>query len=214
MLDKIKDIQLNLNGSKTNYYTGNYSRNSFAKKNFHYTDTLKCSEAVQFIMQKKWQIKELFFLSGKNLSISFLVSGIEFHTIIDTSELSTLSKIDYSISSEKEVNYEKQKLTAFISMDITDKESNGKNIENELPGIQMLLKRLFSLNVENELSSDDSTALDNLFDDIIEFIIFDMSYINYSLFEFITKLTGSKININPNEEYPLITLNKIQVIKI
>ncbi len=214
MLDKIKDIQLNLNGSKTNYYTGQYSRNNFAKKDFQYTDTLKCSEAVQYIMQKKWQIKELFFLSGKNLSVSFVASEIEFHTIIDTNELNSLSKIDYSISSEKEVHDEKKKLTAFISLDITEKDSKGKNIESELPGIKMLIKRLFSLNIENELNSNDSTVLNNLFDDIIEFISFDMSYINYSLFEFIAKLTGSKINVAPIENNPLITLNKIQVEKV
>ncbi len=214
MLDKIKDIQLNLNASRNDYYTGQYKRNNGTKKDFQYNDSLKCSEAIQYIMQKKWQIKELFFSSGKNLSITFITSGIEFHTIIDTGELNSLSKISYSISSEKDINDVKKKLTAFISIDITEENSNDKNIESELPGIKMLIKRLFSLNIENELNSNDSSVLNNLFDDIIEFISFDMSYINHGLFEFIMKLTGSKINLLPNEDYPLITLNKIIVVKI
>ncbi len=214
MLDKIKDIQLNLNGSQNDYYTGQYKKNNAAKRDFQYNDSLKCSEAIQYIMQKKWQIKELFFSSGKNLSISFVTSGIEFHTIIDTGGLNSLSKINYSISSEKDVNDVKKKLTAFISMDISEEKSNDKNIVSELPGIKMLVKRLFSLNIENELNSNDSSVLNNLFDDIIEFISFDMTYINYSLFEFIMKLTGSKINLVPKEDYPLIALNKIQVVKV
>ncbi len=209
MLDKIKDIQLNLNGSKTEYYTGQYKRNN-PKKDLNYTDTLSCSEAVQYIMQKKWQIKELFLLSSQRVSITFSVVGIEFHSIIDTGEINKLSKIDYSISSEKDINEIKKKLTAFISMDIIENNFN-RNIENELPGIKMLFKRLFSLNIENELNSDDSMMLDSLFDDILEFISFDLSYINFSLFEFITKLTGSKINISTNNIYPSITLNKIKV---
>ncbi len=209
MLDKIKDIQLNLNGSKTAYYSGQYKKNN-PKKGLDYTDTLSCSEAVQYIMQKKWQIKELFLLSSQRVSITFSVAGIEFHSIIDTGEIIKLSKIDYSISSEKDINEIKQKLTAFISMDINENNFN-KNIENELPGIKMLFKRLFSLNIENELNSDDSMMLDSLFDDILEFINFDLSYINFSLFEFITKLTGSKINISTSNIYPSITLNKIKV---
>ena len=214
MLDKIKDIELNLNSSRNDYYTGQYKRNSVTKRDFQYTDSLKCSEAVQYIMQKKWQIKELFFSSGKNLSISFITQGIEFHTTIDTGELNSLSRIDYAISSEKDVNDVKKKLTAFISMDIAEENRNDKNIVSELPGIKMLIKRLFSLNIENELNSNDSSVLNNLFDDIIEFISFDMAYINFSLFEFIMKLTGSKINLVPKEDYPLITLNKIQVVRI
>ena len=214
MLDKIKDIQLNLNASRNDYYTGQYKRNSVTKRDFQYNDSLKCSEAIQYVMQKKWQIKELFFSSGKNLSISFVTSDLEFHTTIDTGELNSLSKINYSISSVKDVNDIKKRLTASISMDITDENSNDKNIVSELPGIKMLIKRLFSLNIENELNSDDSSVLNNLFDDIIEFISFDMNYVNYSLFEFIMKLTGSKINLVPNKDYPVITLNKIQVVKI
>ena len=214
MLDKIKDIQLNLNSSRNDYYTGQYKRNSVAKRDFQYSDSLKCSEAIQYVMQKKWQIKELFFSSGKHLSISFITSDIEFHTTIDTGELNSLSKISYSISSETDVSDIKKKLTAFVTMDITEENLNDKNIVSELPGIKMLIKRLFSLNIENELNSDDSSVLNNLFDDIVEFIIFDMTYINYSLFEFIMKLTGSKINLVPKEEYPLITLDKIQVVKI
>lgn len=211
MLDKIKDIQLNLNGSKNDYYTGQYKRNKSAKRDFRYNDSLKCSEAIQYVMQKKWQIKELFFSSGKDLSITFISSGIEFHTIINTSELNSISHMEYSISSEKDDNDIKKKLTAFISIDITEDNSNNKNIVSELPGIKMLIKRLFSLNIENELNSSDSSVLNNLFDDIIEFISFDMTYINYSLFEFIMKLTGSKINPIHNKDLPLITLNKIQV---
>ena len=149
-----------------------------------------------------------------NTSISFITQGIEFHTTIDTGELNSLSRIDYAISSEKDVNDVKKKLTAFISMDIAEENRNDKNIVSELPGIKMLIKRLFSLNIENELNSNDSSVLNNLFDDIIEFISFDMAYINFSLFEFIMKLTGSKINLVPKEDYPLITLNKIQVVRI
>lgn len=212
MLDKINDIQLNLNGSKNDYYTGQYKKNN-VKKDLQYTDTLNCSEAIQCIMQKKWQIRELFFLSGKRVSIKFLASEIEFHTIIDTGEINTFLKIDYSIGSEKEINGVKKKLTAFISMDISENNFE-KNIENELPGIKMLFKRLFSLNIENELSLNDNKSLDNLFDDIIEFISFDLAYINNGIFEFITKLTGSKIKISAENPYPQITLNKIQVTDI
>ena len=214
MLDKIKDIQLNLNSSRNDYYTGQYKRNNSSKKDFQYNDSLKCSEAIQYIMQKKWQIKELFFSSGKNLSITFIASDIEFHTTIDTSTLNSISHMDYSISSEKDDNDVKKKLTAFISMDITENNSDDKNIVSELPGIKMLIKRLFSLNIENELNSSDSSVLNNLFDDIIEFISYDMTCINYSLFEFIMKLTGSKINPVPNKNLLLITLNRIQVANI
>ena len=214
MLDKIKDIQLNLNSSRNDYYTGQYKRNNSSKRDFQYNDSLKCSEAIQYIMQKKWQIKELFFSSGKNLSITFIASDIEFHTTIDTSTLNSISHMDYSISSEKDDNDVKKKLTAFISMDITENNSDDKNIVSELPGIKMLIKRLFSLNIENELNSSDSSVLNNLFDDIIEFISYDMTCINYSLFEFIMKLTGSKINPVPNKNLLLITLNRIQVANI
>jgi len=212
MLDKIKNLNLNLSSPKPETYGALFNKKKQGK-NYKQSnsDSLSRSDALQFLSEKNWQILEIFFPSEKKISVSFLVSEIEFNTLIDFNELNKISEISYKISSEKEINNERKRLTAFISTSIWENNQSDQIINNELKGLKLLLKRLFDLNVSNILSAEDSTVLNNIFDDINEAVDSNLNYINNCLFEFISKLTGAKINISPEVGDKQISLIKIKV---
>lgn len=211
MIEKIENLSLKINNSKTGNYTSPYKMNS-NHVNFHSVigDNLQRSEALEYLIEKHWQILEIFFLNDKKLSIKFLFSEIEFKTLIDFSELNYIHELTYSISSEKEINEEKKRLTAIVSVSIDDDNQFENQNNEELKGLKTLIKRLFGLNISTELTSEDSSVLNNMLDDIFTPVFNNLGYINNCLFNFILKLTGSKIN-RPVTQIRNLQLNKIKV---
>jgi hypothetical protein len=212
MLDRIKIVGLNLDSSKTGTYGGQFKKHN-QDKNFRQSnsDNLSRSEALLFLLERNWHIQKILFPDEKKISVTFLVSDLEFKTRIDFSELNQMSEISYSIASIKEINNEKKKLTASITTGVSDNGQWDHIIDIELNDLKALIRRLFSLNISNELSSEDSSVLNNIFDDIKESVYNDLSYITGCLLKFIFKLTGTRVNILTQSQDKYISLTKIKV---
>ncbi len=212
MLDRINNIALNLSGSKADLYTPVFKQKKHGGRNKHSGgDNLSRSEALQFLLEQDWHIAEILFPAEKKITITFVVSDLEFNTTIGFGELNQLSELTYNISSVKKTKSNLKKLTAIVAIDASEKKISGDDIDKELKALKLLMKRLFELNISNILSYEDSNVLNNIYDDIIEEVYFNLCYISICLFTFINKLTGEKIYFSPEVTEAEITLLKIKL---
>lgn len=213
MLEKIHDINSNLNYKKENNNIihsssgGNYT----VKGNLN--DTITFSSAALFLNNINWQLKELKInesdllgvATGK-INIKFIVDSIEFKT-----EIELLNRNNdyqkYEVSKNYEEINEIRNSTVFLSINLNEINII-KNIDYELKTFHALFNRISDYVMENGLLNKkkdelivnkiikDDYSLQLITDGLIPSLALELSSITNLLFEFINRL-GYQITL-PN----------------
>ncbi|GAB6282812.1 MAG: hypothetical protein STSR0008_15620 [Ignavibacterium sp.] len=229
MLEKIHDINSNLNYKKENNNiihssnVGNYT----VKGNLN--DTITFSSAALFLNNINWQLKELKInesdllgvATGK-INIKFIVDNIEFKTEIDLLNRNNNDYQKYEVTKNYEEINEIKNSTVFVSINLNEI-SIIKSIDYELKTFHILFNRIFDYVMENGLNYEkkdelidnkiikDDYSLQLITDGLMPSLALELSSITNLLFEFIKRL-GYKItlpdyqNKNNNE---LLIIEKI-----
>ena len=211
MLDKIKSLGLNVNNPKSNKYYSVYDRARVVElKTSDQYDSMQRSEALEYLYQLNWRIKSINFLSENKLAVTIDANEIEFRTVFDLTE-HVLNEIEYSVGMVKKDDPLLKKLTTALSISLSSDYKFSPNYENELGALKVLFKRLFDLNIASELTSDDSTILSHILDDISPEVYTELFRVSHGLIVFIYKLTGTKLIVSQLPVDQAINISRVKI---
>jgi len=232
MLERIRDINPNLNYKKENGNLINSSPvgNYTVKGNLN--DTITFSSAALFLNNINWHLKELRINESDKISVRFVVDNIEFKTDIELFNHLNYEYQKYEVSKDIEGINEIKKSMIFISINLNEIYKT-KNINYELKTFHSLFNRFLDYIIQTGLINQNKNELkDNIIfendysfqlitDGLIPSLIVELSNITNSLFEFIDRL-GYKINFenkkmehlaqrNDQENKEILIIDKILV---
>ncbi len=210
MLNKIINISAGSDFKKSN---GNAGQNKFLRRNayssFQFHDSIVFSPALQYLTNIKWRLKEISHMSKGKLAISFIADDIEFQTVVDLPNIESMKTIDYKVI--KENAKDKSVNPMLIEVEVRIEGISDDNLPHavNLQTLEKLFNRIFALKIENQLTRTNSIMLTDLIADFLEELKFEFDQVNNHLFNFIEKLTESKISAGDK-----IDLRGIEPIKI
>ena len=194
MLNKIINISA---GSDFKKSSGNGSKNRFLRRNvfssFQFHDSIIFSPALQYLTNIKWRLKEISHMSKGKLAISFIADDIEFQTVVDLPNIESIKTIDYKVIKDNPVD--KSANPMLIELEVRVEGINEDNLPQTviLNALEKLFNKIYSLKIENQLTRTNSVMLSDLIGDLLDDLKFEFDQVNNHLFNFIEKLTESKI---------------------
>lgn len=227
MLEKIRDINSNLNYKKENnniihsFSGGNYT----VKGNLN--DTITFSSAALFLNNINWHLKELKInesdllgVDTGKINIRFIVDNLEFKTEIELLNRNNNDYQKYEVTKNYEEINEIKNSTVFMSINLNEINII-KSIDYELKTFHTLFNRIFDYVMENDLIHKkrdelidnkiikDDYSLQLITDGLVPSLTLELSNITNLLFEFINRL-GYKINLS---NYPNKSNNELLIIE-
>jgi hypothetical protein len=207
MLDKIRNLSLNINSSGSAAYYSIYEKGNQRERKSR--DNYVKSEALKYLNELEWIIRAINFLSESKLDIGFVASDVEFRTVIDLNER-IINEIQYSVSQAFDNAGDIKKLTAALSINTNSELKIVSNRQKELEAIKNLFIRLFRYDIPGEITSDDSNILDDLLEGSNFEIYSDLVFVSQCLLVFVHKLTGIKITTPQYLSEPSVKLLNIK----
>ena len=222
MLDKIINIKAALQYQKEKGIYNSSEKSSLeeilagAVKNIPgVKDSIKFSPAAHFLARINWQLKDLALDNGGKLVIAFSIGTFDFRTEVDFLNFHTAARQFYEISSGRIAGNKYIKAQLGISAAKKSKSPVDEKPEVDLPGLNALFNRVFSLELSGEIDKYYSSALHELMDGINGTLIGEFDYINAALFTLIDKISPGKMAPNyvfgDERNEPLI-IEKIKVL--
>ncbi len=214
MLDKISNISAGSEyGRSVNTGSFNGLIGGVYNKKIGSHDSVNISPALKFLNQVNWKLKDFKHVVNEKLSLSFLVSDLEFQTTIDLVNILNINSVEYRIIKERKgTNWKSRTYLDIVSIPDKIKYSEEPYLIN-FSALNLLFQRIFDINVFNEITDKDRFLIEELLRDIKFGINDEFNYLNSFLFTFVDKLTGIKIvkreEVNGNAE-----LNYIKKIKV
>ncbi len=214
MLNKIINISA---GSDFKKSSGNGSQNRFLRRNayssFQFHDSIIFSPALQYLTNIKWRLKEISHMSKGKLAISFIADDIEFQTVVDIPNIESMKTIDYKVIKEKAEDKSVNPMLVEIELRVEGINEETLPHSVTLNNLEKLFSRLFALKIENQLTRSNSVMLTDLIGDLLEDLKFEFDQVNNHLFNFIEKLTESKISASDKKDLRGIEPIKINLIR-
>lgn len=211
MLDKIRNLGLNLNSANSAAYFSISEKGSQQERRAR--DNYIKSDALKYLNELEWVIRAINFVSESKLGIAFVASEIEFKTIINFNDR-ILNEIQFSVSSLIDSIGNQKRLTAALSINTNSDLKTLSKRQKEFEALKSLFVKLSGLDISGELTSEDSNVLtDLLAGDYFE-IYADLLFITQCLIIFIDKLTGIKIIAPQNLSEPSVTLKWIKAVPL
>ncbi len=205
MLDKIKNLELNLSGSNSgNYYYGSDRGSRQERKG---KDNYVKSEALKYLDELGWLIRAINFLTDKKLDISFAASEIEFRTRVNFNE-NILEEIRYALGYTIKDSAVPGKI--IMELLVNTFPNTGYTEPVKLQALKLLFNRFTVYDFSGKISTAENEILDTIFNDIYFNIHSEINSITCQLVEFLFKLTNLKINIPPSNSDPYIKVYTIQ----
>ncbi len=215
MLDKISNIS---SGSEYGKSVKTSSFNNFLgavyNKKVDAHDSVNISPALQYLNLVNWKLKEFKHVENEKIYLDFIVSDIEFQTTIELPNLSGLSKLDYRVVKEKKGNNWRSKTFIELVSKLDKIQYDETPSLINFSALNILLQRIFDLNIFRELTAEDKYIIEELLADIKYGIKNEFESMNGFLFTFIDKLTGLKIIRNElqSDKTDPIIIKKIKVL--
>ncbi len=215
MLDKISNISAGSEFSrsvKTGSFNGLIGATYNKKINSH--DSVNISPALKFLNQVNWRLKDFKHIVNEKLSLTFLVSDIEFQTTLNLVNLQNIVSVEYRIIKERRgKNWNSNTYLDLIS--VLDKiQYDEEPFLINFSALNVLFQRIFDINVFNEITQKDKFLIQDLLKDIMFGINEEFNSLNSFLFTFVDKLTGVKIvkREEVNDDAESIIIQKIKVL--
>ena len=214
MLNKIINISAGSDFKKSN---GSGNQNKFLRRNpyssFQFHDSIIFSPALQYLTNIQWRLKEISHLSKGKLAISFITSDIEFQTVVDLPNIDSLKTLDYKVIKENSQADDDDPMLVEVEVRIEGINEEVLPQAVTLDKLENLFKRLFAFKIENQLNKTNSVMLTELIGDLLEDLKKEFDHVNNHLFNFIEKLTESKISANIRTDLKDVEPIKINLIR-
>ncbi len=214
MLNKIINISAGSDFKKSN---GSGNQNKFLRRNpyssFQFHDSIIFSPALQYLTNIQWRLKEISHLSKGKLAISFITSDIEFQTVVDLPNIDSLKTLDYKVIKENSQADDDDPMLVEVEVRIEGINEEVLPQAVTLDKLESLFKRLFAFKIENQLNKTNSVMLTELIGDLLEDLKKEFDHVNNHLFNFIEKLTESKISANIRTDLKDVEPIKINLIR-
>ncbi len=152
-------------------------------------------------------------MSKGKLSISFITADIEFQTVLDIPNIDSLKTIDYKIIKENTDDASGNQMLVEIEVRIEGINEDNLPHTVTLQTLEKLFNRLFALKIENQLNRTNTVMLTELIGDLLEDLKTEFDFINNHLFNFIEKLTESKISAGNKKDLTGIEPIKVNLIR-
>jgi hypothetical protein len=211
MLNKIINITPGSDYQHSGNSSGTHGENSKNGPNSNNpSDSVELSSALRFLIQIGWNLRKLKHHPGDKIELVFFYSGIEFQTIIDISDPNFPYKFDYILKKEKLQLDKKKSLEISLSSILMNLPGNFTK-PSELTELNNFFDMLFTLIRERE---DFPQNFDlNTFLKEFENLANEINDINNYLFQFIEKITETKIvfkNHEPEINEPVV-IDKVKI---
>ncbi len=214
MLNKIINISA---GSDFNKSSGSGSQNRFLRRNaystFQFHDSIIFSPALQYLTNIHWHLKEISHITKGKLSISFIADNIEFQTVVDLPNIDSMKSIDYKIIKDNPDDSLGNQMLVEVDVRVEGISEETLPHAVTLHTIEKLFNKLFVLKIENQLIRTNSVMLTELIGDLLEDLKTEFDQVNNHLFNFIEKLTESKISTGNRTDLKGIEPLKINLIR-
>lgn len=211
MLNKVSNITTSSDYSKSNSKLGlDYNRhNNIHNLNIVHNDSVNLSPAYQVLKKLNWKLKLVKSIGGKQYQCTFVIGDFEFNSYIEVLPSGSIEFINYDVLKENWV------LKILVSLQVKIDELKETKIDNNfLKSMNTLFNRLALLRIDNEITTKDSSSLDDLMDGILNGLVRDFNFINVNLISFLEVNFNTKLKFqhNKSEYIKAISLNKIRLI--
>ena len=214
MLNKIINISA---GSDFKKSSGTGTKSRFLRRNayssFQFHDSIVFSPALQYLTNIKWRLKEISHKSKGKLAISFIADDIEFQTVVDLPNIDSMKTIDYKVIKENTEDNSVNPILVEVELRIEGINEDNLSHSVTLYNLEKLFNRLYTLKIEEQLTTASSVMLSDLIGDLLEDLKLEFDQINNHLFNFIEKLTESKISVDDKKDLRGIEPIKINLIR-
>jgi hypothetical protein len=198
MLEKIENIA---QGSDYQQSSGTEKKfgNKRSPSNSHSSvnDSISLSPAIFFLSSINWKLKYLHIEKDK-LTIIFIFDNFEFSSILTTSEIHSLEKIDYTVKYSADPQTNANNLTINFSSTISPGIIEGSSIKLQLIDLTKFCISVIEAYRYNSGLSIDSIQIQDIYFGLEYEIKSEFSYLNKQLINFLEKYLSLKIN--PDKE--------------
>lgn len=209
MLDKITNIKtdLNLNSKEKRSEYEKFARKPFLREIFG-KDSIVFSPAAIFLARLNWHLNEIKNDEKDLYVFDFFVDSIRFLLEIDIKNFFEQRNQAIKIIKHDESSGSKL-LTKMEVLKSSGSFSDNKQVLG-ISEINKFLDSIFNLHIEGELNRSDSFIIDELADDNIDELYYELDQINKAVYKLIEKL--GKLNFN--EGYSFSQFDELTKIKI
>jgi hypothetical protein len=216
MLNKISNINSGLDLNRSVKYK-KYKKNGSGSFHEHYdiNDSINISPALAFFEDSNWKLRNLNKSSDNKIHLEFAIKEFDFRLVVDTSSLSSLSYLKYSVHKLNEMSLNKSTITTDIVVEL--KQRLNINFYDNLNMLDVLFSRISRLNIHDELTRKDTSYLNQLYDGIQHGLYKEFEAISSVVLNFIEKYNGLNIELKKQSENLIennIAIDRIKIINV
>ncbi len=218
MLEKINNISAGSDFTKAvrSSNIGSVLSSAYTRKvDAH--DSVDISPAFKFLNSVNWKLKEFKHIVNEKLYLAFILSGVEFRTVIDLVNFEKLSLLNYTVLKETKKGKSAFRMTTDLSVRIERPDYEAGPVLINFSALNVFFQRAFGLNMFREITREEKY----LFDDLLQGISFGIKEeflrLNNHILIFMDKLTGLKVSRQevPTKDYgETVVIKKFKVLHV
>jgi len=194
MLEKINNIS-----TKSDYSHGGHGSNFGTFLGSAYTrkvvqhDSADISPAFKFLNSVRWKLKEFRYITGEKLFLGFILSDIEFNTVIDLLNFEGINVLNYNVIKEIKEGNPNKKIIADLSVKVENINYFEEPVLINFSALNIFFQRVFNLDINREISREEKYFFDELLEGIFYGIQEEFILLNSHILIFLDKLSGQRI---------------------
>ncbi len=194
MLEKINNISTKSDYSQAGHASnfGNFLNSANTRKVYPH-DSADISPAFKFLNSVRWKLNEFKYITDEKLFLGFILSQIEFHTVIDLVNFEKLNVLNYKVIKENKEDNSLRKIITDLSVKIDGINYFEESVLINFSALNIFFQRVFYLNINREISRDEKYFFDELLEGIFYGIQEEFIRLNSHILIFLDKLTGQRV---------------------
>jgi len=156
-------------------------------------DSVDISPAFRFLNRVNWKLIEFKHLIDEKLILGFILSDIEFHTIVDLVNFEYLDALNYSVIKVNKKNNPPRKIITDLSVRVNSVNYSQEPVLINFSALNIFFQRIFNLNIYREITREEKYFFDDLLEGIFEGIKEEFIHLNNHVLIFSDKLIGQRV---------------------